>query len=71
MRNLSMMGSSKYEYEPWKFDEDVRRKKELRENKEKTITKVLEEFITQDTWQQCNFRIIIKVLRSLKNKYDL
>ncbi|WP_045904656.1 hypothetical protein [Clostridium botulinum] len=71
MRKLSMMGSSKYEFEPQKFDEDIKKHREVYKRKEKEITKILEEFINQDTYQDRNFRIITKVLKMLKIRYDL
>ncbi|MDU6337098.1 MAG: hypothetical protein E6594_15090 [Clostridium sporogenes] len=71
MRKLSMMGSSKYEFEPWKFEEDVKKNREIYRRKEEEITKVLEEFINQDTWQEDNFRTITKALKLLKIRYDL
>ncbi|MCC5422497.1 hypothetical protein [Clostridium botulinum] len=71
MRKLSMMGSSKYEFEPQKFDEDIKKHRENYKRKEEEITKILEEFINQDTYQDRNFRIITKVLKMLKIRYDL
>ncbi|MHB9943612.1 hypothetical protein CF065_18850 [Clostridium sporogenes] len=71
MRKLSAMGSSKYEFEPWKFEEDIKKNRERHKRKEEKITKVLEEFINQDTWQEDNFRIITKALRELKEEYKL
>ncbi|HCL4447566.1 TPA: hypothetical protein N2D04_002630 [Clostridium botulinum] len=71
MRKFSMMGSSKYEFEPQKFDEDIKKHREVYKRKEEKITKILEEFINQDTCQDRNFRIITKVLRMLKIRYDL
>ncbi|ENJ9653515.1 hypothetical protein AB2T14_001123 [Clostridium botulinum] len=71
MRKLSAMGSSKYEFEPWKFEEDIKKNRERYKRKEEEITKVLEEFINQDTWQEDNFRIITKVLKLIKIRYDL
>ncbi|NFC28763.1 hypothetical protein EXM98_04180 [Clostridium botulinum] len=71
MRKLSMMGSSKYEFEPQKFDEDIKKHRENYKRKEEEITKILEAFINQDTCQDRNFRIITKVLRILKIRYDL
>ncbi|KGO12183.1 hypothetical protein NZ45_19215 [Clostridium botulinum] len=71
MRKLSMMGSSKYEFNPEQFNEDVKKHREVYKRKEKEITKILEEFINQNTYQDRNFRIITKVLKMLKIRYDL
>ncbi|ACO86123.1 hypothetical protein [Clostridium botulinum] len=71
MRRLSMMGSSKYEFNPEQFNEDVKKHRENYRRKEEKITKILEEFINQDTYQDRNFRIITKVLKMLKIRYDL
>ncbi|HCL4549728.1 hypothetical protein EXM36_02980 [Clostridium botulinum] len=71
MRKLSMMGSSKYEFNPEQFNEDVKKHREVYKKKEKEITKILEEFINQDTWQEDNFRTITKALKLLKIRYDL
>ncbi|HDK7165918.1 TPA: hypothetical protein PTV51_002191 [Clostridium botulinum] len=71
MRKLSMMGSSKYEFNPEQFNEDIKKHREVYKRKEKEITKILEEFINQDTYQDRNFRIITKVLKMLKIRYDL
>ncbi|APQ73839.1 hypothetical protein RSJ22_12175 [Clostridium botulinum] len=71
MRKLSMMGSSKYEFNPEQFNEDVKKHRENYRRKEEKITKILEEFINQDTYQDRNFRIITKVLKMLKIRYDL
>ncbi|MCW6059760.1 hypothetical protein LAV35_03690 [Clostridium sporogenes] len=71
MRKLSMMGSSKYEFNPKQFNEDVKKHREIYKRKEEKITKILEEFINQDTWQEDNFRTITKALKLLKIRYDL
>ncbi|MBY6758666.1 hypothetical protein HYH82_15340 [Clostridium botulinum] len=71
MRKLSMMGSSKYEFNPEQFNEDIKKHRENYKRKEEEITKILEEFINQDTCQDRNFRIITKVLKMLKIRYDL
>lgn len=71
MRKGSMMGSSKYEFEPWKFEEDIKRNKEKYKAKEKRTMETLEALINQDTWQRENFSVIIKHLRELKEKYNL
>ncbi|MDU5117175.1 MAG: hypothetical protein E6223_04215 [Clostridium botulinum] len=45
--------------------------REIYKRKEEKITKILEEFINQDTWQEDNFRTITKALKLLKIRYDL
>ncbi|CAL83908.1 hypothetical protein FDF29_06435 [Clostridium botulinum] len=71
MRKLSMMGSSKYKFNPEQLNEDVKKHRENYRRKEKEITKILEEFMNQDTWQEDNFRTITKALKLLKIRYDL
>lgn len=71
MRKCSMMGSSKYEFNPEQFDEDIKKNKEKYKAKGKRAMEVLEDLINQDTWQQENFRIITKNLRELKERYNL
>ncbi|WP_244468910.1 hypothetical protein [Clostridium botulinum] len=65
------MGSSKYEFEPWKFEEDIQKKIAKHKQQEKETLKTLEKIINQDTYQLENFRMITKALRTLKEKYDL
>lgn len=70
---LSPVGAvdSKYFGNPGAFEKDIKKNKENYKRKEEEITKILEEFINQDTWQENNFRIITKVLKLLKIRYDL
>ncbi|EKS4345015.1 TPA: hypothetical protein PTV74_003139 [Clostridium botulinum] len=71
MSKISMMGSSKYEFEPNKFNEDIQKHRENHKRKEESAMQILEEIINQDTWQEDNFRTITKCLRELKTKYNL
>lgn len=71
MRKLSMMGSSKYEFEPNKFEEDIQRHiKEFRE-KSISIKESLESMIVHDYKHQENFNLMIQNLTELGKEYNL
>ncbi|HID0796023.1 TPA: hypothetical protein ACXDAB_003460 [Clostridium botulinum] len=70
---LSPLGAadSKYFLNPEQFEIDVKEHQENHRKKEEETKRVLTELINQDTWQEDNFRTIIKSLRELKEEYKL
>lgn len=71
MGKSSMMGSSKYEFEPNEFEEDIQRHiKEFRE-KSTSIKKSLENMILHDYKHQENFNLMIQNLTELGKEHNL
>lgn len=71
MKKPSMMGSSKYEFELNRFEEDVKRHIEEFRGKSDSIKETLENLILSDYKHQENFNIIIKNLRELGKEHNL
>lgn len=66
-----MMGSSEYEFEPDKFDEDVQKHiKEYRDKRESIYNK-LETLIKIDYKHRENFNLIIENMIKLRKKYKI
>lgn len=63
-RKGSMMGSSKYEYNPGQLEIDIQNNKKRVENLRKEIEKFLDEVIGHDPVQsRTNWNVLIQILR--------
>jgi len=72
MRKQSMMGSSKYEYNPNQLDEDVLENAiRYRKTKELIREEILENFQKDASRMEQTFSIYLEVLREIKNEWNL
>lgn len=70
MKKPSMMGSSKYEFNPEQFDIDVIASKERYKAKYERIESELKKIVFSDNERiEETWNIVIKVLRDLKEEY--
>jgi Txe/YoeB family toxin of Txe-Axe toxin-antitoxin module len=72
MRKQSMMGSSKYEFNPKQFDIDVMEKLQLHQEKKERIAEQIDQLLMEDPFRIGDtFSLIIEVLREAKQKHNI
>lgn len=72
MRKQSMMGSSKYEFNPEQFDKDIQNKIDKHRQLKQSIHNSIMEFIRSEPHNMNQtFSTILEVMREIKQEYKL
>lgn len=72
MRNPSMMGSSKYEFNPGLFELDIKRSQERYNDKLMAIKgEISSQFVDDPTRMKETYQMYVSILLDMKNKFSL
>lgn len=72
MRKPSMMGSSKYEFNPEQFELDIKRSQERYNKKLKAIKgEISTQFVDDPTRMKETYQMYVEILMDMKKKFNL